>query len=57
MTEAEREEAFREFHAEHLRRQTRALESIRGILVFFTILFVIGAAIYITLAASAASRF
>ena len=28
--------------AEHLRRQTRAIESIRGMLVFFTILVVLG---------------
>lgn len=56
MSYAEREEAFREFQAEHLRRQTKALESIRGILTFFVVLFVLGVALgVISLVASGSS--
>lgn len=41
----QREETFREYHAEHLRRQTAAIESIRAILMTFVVLTVIGAVI------------
>ena len=41
-TESQREEMFREFHAEHLRRQTKAIETIRGVAVTWLVLTIIG---------------
>lgn len=41
ITEEQRAEMFREFHSEHLRRQTKAIETIRGILAVWMTLTVI----------------
>ena len=46
------EQAFRTFHAEHIERQTAALESIRTMLVFLMLLLVIGIAAGAALALS-----
>lgn len=42
-SEEHRAEMFREFHAEHLRRQTKAIETIRGVVVTWFVLMIIGA--------------
>lgn len=47
-TESGRDEStYRDKVIEHLQRQTQALESMRGIMLFFTALFVIGAVVWI----------
>lgn len=40
-------EAFRAKVLDHLERQTHALEFMRGVLLFFTALFVIGVVVWI----------
>lgn len=41
-TEEQRAEAYRLESMQQMQRQTKALESIRGILVFFLIIFIVG---------------
>jgi hypothetical protein len=53
-TEEQRTEAYRTESMEQMVRQTRALESIRSILTFFTVIFVIGAVIFIMMSVAAA---
>jgi hypothetical protein len=43
---------FRKSHAEHLRRQTKAIEPIRGILAVWMTLTVIGLFFFLFVAAS-----
>ncbi|HET6914864.1 MAG TPA: hypothetical protein VFH56_02125 [Acidimicrobiales bacterium] len=54
-TEEQRAEAYRVESMRHMERQTQALESIRGIMLFFTALFVIGVAVYVLMTLSAAN--
>lgn len=42
LSREQREEDFREFHAQHLRRQTAAVETIRTIIVIWAVLTLIG---------------
>lgn len=46
-THAEREDAFREFHADHLRRQTKHLQVIRAILSTWFVLTILGVVVLI----------
>jgi hypothetical protein len=55
-TEEQRTEAYRREHMGQVIRQTKALESIRGIMITFTVLFVIGAVMWLVLMLTAASR-
>ena len=47
LTQEQREEAFREFHADQLRQQTKHLHTIQAILSAWLALFLIGAVIYV----------
>jgi hypothetical protein len=51
-TEEQRTEAYRREHMAQVIRQTKALESIRSIMVVFTILFVVGVVMWIAMVAS-----
>jgi hypothetical protein len=51
LSQEQREEDFREFQADHLRRQTVAIESIRTIMVLWLILTIVGAAVIVSQAA------
>lgn len=53
-TEDQRAEAFRAKVLEHLERQTHALEFTRGVLLFFTALFVIGVIVWVVTTLQAA---
>ncbi len=54
-TEEERTEAFRREVMYNLVKQTKSLDSIRSILMFFTILFVVGVVLWIIVMVGAAS--
>ena len=54
-TEEQRAEAYRVESMLQMQRQTKALESIRGIMLFFTALFVLGVAVYVLMTLSATS--
>lgn len=54
-TDAQLTDVYRREHMAHLERQTKALESIRGIMLFFTILFVLGVVIWVLVTLSASS--
>jgi hypothetical protein len=56
-TEEQRAEAYRREHMAQVIRQTKALESIRSILVAFTVLFVVGVVIWIALVLAGTSRY
>jgi hypothetical protein len=55
MTQEQREEAFREFHADQLRQQTKHLHTIQAILSTWLVLTIIGAVIIAIAMASASS--
>jgi hypothetical protein len=42
VSEQNREEAFRQFQAEHLRRQTDAIEMIKRIMILWLVLSLLG---------------
>lgn len=46
----QREEMFRSLHAEHLQRQTAALETIRGVLLMIVLLAIVGGVISVVVA-------
>lgn len=56
-TDAHRAELFREFHAEHLRRQTRAVETIRAVAVTWLVLTIIGVVLFMVAMAQQSSGY
>lgn len=54
-TEEERTEAYRREHMAQVIRQTKALESIRTIMVVFTVLFIVGVVFWAVVAVGSAS--
>jgi hypothetical protein len=51
----DRDEMFREFVAEHLRKQTKFLDTIRTILILWLVLTLIGAVFFIAALVDAGS--
>lgn len=56
-TEEQRTEAYRREHMAQVIRQTKALESIRTIMLTFTVLFVLGVVIWIALVVAGTSHY
>lgn len=56
-TEHQNAELFREFHFEHLRRQTKAIETIRNVVLTWPIRTVIGAFMLIAISEAPSSGF
>jgi hypothetical protein len=56
LAEGQRADMFRDFHAEHLRRQTKAIETIRAVVVTWFILMIVGTLI-VVVAASQSSGY
>lgn len=55
LSRSEREEMFREYQSQHMRRQTKALESIRLVLLAWLWLTIGGVILYILVAVVASS--
>lgn len=55
MTPDQREQAFREFHADQLRQQTKHLFTIQAILSAWFVLFIIAALVYVIAAFASSS--
>lgn len=56
-TEAQRAEMFREFHAQHIIRQTKAVETIKNIAVAWVTLTIIGVVLFMIAASQSGSRY
>lgn len=57
LTDEQRAEAFREFQADHLRRQTKAIETIKTYVGIWFWVTVVGLVVLLVGMASASSRF
>lgn len=51
----DRDEMFREFVAEQMRRQTKSLDTIRSIMILWLVLTVIGVIVFTAMVADAGS--
>jgi hypothetical protein len=56
MTQEQREEAFREFHADQLRKQTKHLFNIQALLSVWMVLTILGGLVYVIAVVSASNR-
>lgn len=55
-SEEQRAEVYRVESMQQMQRQTKALESIRSIMIVFTVLFIVGAALWLFVVLSASTR-